>query len=51
MNVDVVYSYLMNSGLVFLGGWTLMLVTAAVLVFRQDDSKPYAPRGAGRQGN
>jgi hypothetical protein len=33
MNVDVVYSYLIDSTWFFLGSWVLLLLTAGVVAF------------------
>jgi hypothetical protein len=33
MNMETVYSILMNSGWFFLLGWTLLLLSASVIVF------------------
>lgn len=38
MNVDLVYSYLINASLFFLGSWAVLLVLACVVEFRHDGS-------------
>jgi len=40
MNVDALYSYLISSSWVFLGGWALLIVSAAVFFFRGDSREP-----------
>ena len=40
MNVDLVYSYLIDSTWLFLGGWVVLLLTAGLLAF--------APLGRGQ---
>jgi hypothetical protein len=40
MNVDALYSYLMSSSWLFLGGWALLIVSAAVFFFRGDSREP-----------
>ena len=40
MNVDALYSYLMSSSWLFLGGWALLIVSAAVFFFRGDFREP-----------
>jgi len=49
MSVDALYSYLMRSGWIFLGGWTLLLLLAAVLVFRNESPEQTGPRVGMRQ--
>lgn len=39
MNIDTVYSILMNSGWFFLIAWTLLLVSASIVVFWDVPSK------------
>jgi hypothetical protein len=36
MNVETIYSVLMDCGRFFLTGWALLLVLASVVVFRRD---------------
>jgi hypothetical protein len=36
MDVDVLYSYLMNSSRIFLMGWLLLIVLAGLIEFRHD---------------
>jgi hypothetical protein len=36
MNVELLYSYLMNASLFFLGSWAVLLVLACVVEFRHD---------------
>jgi hypothetical protein len=36
MNVDALYSILINCGKFFLTGWAVMLLLASVIVFKQD---------------
>jgi hypothetical protein len=36
MNIDLVYSYLMNASLFFLGSWAVVLVLACVVEFRHE---------------
>ncbi len=36
MDVDALYSILINCGKFFLAGWALMLLLASVIVFKQD---------------
>jgi hypothetical protein len=36
MNVDLVFSYLMNASLFFLGSWAVLLVLACVVEFRRE---------------
>jgi hypothetical protein len=38
MNVDAVYSALIDCGRFFFGGWVVMLLLASVIVFRRDMS-------------
>jgi hypothetical protein len=36
MDVDALYSILMNCGRFFLTGWVLLILLASVIVFRRD---------------
>ncbi len=36
MSIDLVYSYLINATVFFLGSWVLLLVLACVVEFRHD---------------
>lgn len=36
MNVDLVYSYLINASLFFFGGWAVLLVLACIVEFRNE---------------
>jgi len=36
MNLDAIYSVLIDCGRFFFTGWVLMLLLASVIVFRQD---------------
>jgi hypothetical protein len=59
MNMETVYSILMNSGWFFLLGWTLLLLSASVIVFwdkspkqllrlvHSQTSEPYSSPNAG----
>ena len=36
MSIDLVYSYLINATVFFLGSWAVLLVLACVVEFRHD---------------
>jgi hypothetical protein len=36
MNIDLAYSYLIDSSRFFLAGWALLLLWAGVIAFRHD---------------
>jgi hypothetical protein len=38
MNIDVVYSWLIDSTWLFLGSWVVLLLAAYVVTFRRDGS-------------
>lgn len=36
MNLDLIYSVLLNCGRLFFIGWTVLLISAGLVVFRSD---------------
>jgi hypothetical protein len=49
MNFELFYSYLLSSSWLFLGGWSALIIYAAVVFLRAGSVKPPASHGTMRQ--